>query len=263
MDDISWLGGSRRWAQEVAIATLAGLILALMGPFGTYLAGPVEMRLAYWLGLFWCSLIFYSPATSGARWLTARLRIPDAVALGCTFALAALPMSTLTSFVAGRVWASDANFSMFTWYFQVLLVSAPMVAVQLLLDRRPAKSAPKPLLRQTPRLYARSHKLHGSLYCLEMQDHYVNVHCSSGTDLLLLRLRDAIEEADGVEGLQVHRSWWVARSAVRQVRREGARLMLRLENGIDVPVSRSGIARLRAAGWLDKVSSRLTSPTAS
>jgi hypothetical protein len=138
-----------------------------------------------------------------------------------------------------------------TWYLQVLVVSAPIAAVQLLLDRsRPASGTHGKITPRTPRLFARSRKLHGKLLCLQMQDHYVSVHCASGTDLLLLRLRDAIEEADGLEGLQVHRSWWVARSAVAQVRREGSRLMLRLENGIDFPVSRSGVARLRAAGWL-------------
>jgi hypothetical protein len=251
MDDRSWRRGSRDWAQDLGIATLAGLILASMGPFGTYLAGPVETRIAYWVGLFWCSLLFYSPAISGARWLAARLQIPHAVALGAGFVLAAIPTSALTSFAATRVWGVEA--SELTWYFQVLVVSVPMAAVQLLLHhRQPVQSAHKAISPQTPRLFARSSKLHGKLYCLEMQDHYVSVHSSSGRDLLLLRLRDAIEEADGVEGLQVHRSWWVARSAVSRVSREGPRLMLRLENGIEVPVSRSGIARLRAAGWLDQ-----------
>jgi hypothetical protein len=252
MYDRSWRGGTRKWAQDLGIATFVGLILATMGPFGTYLAGPIETRVAYWVGLFWCGLLFYSPATSVARWLVSRLGIPEAVALGGTFVLAALPMSALTSFVAGRAWGAGADYSALTWYFQVLVVSVPIAAIQLLLDnQQPAKSVRKTIPPQAPRLFARSRRLHGKLYCLEMQDHYVSVHCSSGTDLLLLRLRDAIEEADGVEGLQVHRSWWVARAAVSRVRREGPRLMLRLENGIDVPVSRTGIARLRAAGWLD------------
>jgi hypothetical protein len=254
MDGRSWLVDSRRWAQDLGIATLAGLILASMGPFGTYLAGPVATRIVYWVGLFWCSLLFYSPARRGARWLAARLRIPTAVALGGAFGLAAIPMSTLTSFVAAWVWGTDPDYSALTWYFQVLVVSAPMAAVQFLLDyRQPVQVAARKIAPGTPRLLARSQKLRGTLYCLEMQDHYVCVHCSAGTDLLLLRLRDAIEEVEGVEGLQVHRSWWVARSAVRQIRREGSRLVLRLENGIDVPVSRSGVARLRAAGWLSKV----------
>jgi hypothetical protein len=130
--------------RDLGIATLAGLILASMGPFGTYLAGPFETRIAYWVGLLW----------SCAQWVAALLRIPAAVALGGAFALAALPMSAITSFVATWVWGAEA------------------------------------------------------LLCLQMQDHYVSVHWTSGTDLLLLRLRDAIEEADGGEGLQVHRSWW-------------------------------------------------------
>ncbi len=253
MYDRIWLGDTRRWVRDLGIATLAGLILASMGPFGTYLAGPVETRIAYWVGLLWCSLLLYSPATSAAKWLAALLEIPDAVALGGAFVLAALPMSALTSFVAPRVFGAEADYSALTWYFQVLVVSVPIAAVQWLLDNwRPAAATREAVALQTPRLFARSRKLNGKLLCLHMQDHYVSVYCSSGTDLLLLRLRDAIDEADGVEGLQVHRSWWVARSAISHVRREGPRVVLRLENGIDVPVSRSGVARLRSAGWLDR-----------
>jgi len=111
MDERRWLGGLRKEVLDFGTATLAGLILASMGPFGTYLAGPIETRIAYWVGLFWCSLLFYLPATSGARWIAGRFHIPDAVALGGTFAFAALPMSALTSFVAAQVWGAGGGYS--------------------------------------------------------------------------------------------------------------------------------------------------------
>ena len=65
-----------------------------------------------------------------------------------------------------------------------------------------------------------------------MEDHYVRAHTMLGSDLVLLRLRDAIAELDGIEGAQVHRSWWVARDVVEGVEREGRKLRLLLSRVI-------------------------------
>ena len=78
------------------------------------------------------------------------------------------------------------------------------------------------------------------LIALEMEDHYVRAHTMLGSDLVLLRMRDAIAELEGVEGAQVHRSWWVARDAVERVEREGRNVRLLLS-------ARAGLRRWRAA----------------
>jgi DNA-binding LytR/AlgR family response regulator len=64
-----------------------------------------------------------------------------------------------------------------------------------------------------------------------------------------MRMRDAIDELEGVRGLQVHRSWWVANDAVERVERDGDRLRLRLVNGLVVPVARSQTGAVKAQGW--------------
>jgi DNA-binding LytR/AlgR family response regulator len=84
-----------------------------------------------------------------------------------------------------------------------------------------------------------------------MEDHYVRVHTPQGSDLVLTPLKEAMAELAAVDGLQVHRSWWVARSAVAGSASAGRNLKLRLANGMEVPVSRASIARLRASGWLE------------
>jgi LytTr DNA-binding domain len=253
MNVLTLLAPSRRWAHDIGLATIAGLVLGLAGPFGTYSFASIDTRLAYWVGLLWCSLFLYSPAERVATSLSARFGISPLAARACALLLATFPMSALSGFVAAQVWGPATGLTRVDWYLQVLLVAGPLAAVQQLFKRRAATAVPVPPIAGTavkPRLFARSPKLDGQLHCLQMQDHYVRIYTSKGTDLILLRLSDAIEEATGVEGLQVHRSWWVARAAVVRVRREGQRLILRLENGIDVPVSRSAVARLRAAGWL-------------
>ena len=86
--------------------------------------------------------------------------------------------------------------------------------------------------------------------CLQMEDHYVRVHTRGGSRLVMATLGQAITALDGAEGLQVHRSWWVARRAVAHARRQGRNLRLELVNGIVAPVARAGVASVRAAGWI-------------
>ena len=90
----------------------------------------------------------------------------------------------------------------------------------------------------------------GALVRLSMQDHYVEIVTEAGAEMALLRLSDAIAEAAPEPGLQVHRSHWVARSALRGHRRDRARLWLRLSDGTEIPVARARVAALETAGWL-------------
>ena len=70
-----------------------------------------------------------------------------------------------------------------------------------------------------------------------------------GSDLILMRLSDAVAELEGLEGAQTHRSWWVAKAAVMDVRRRNGRATLTLTNGIEAPVSRAFARSLREDGW--------------
>jgi DNA-binding LytR/AlgR family response regulator len=83
--------------------------------------------------------------------------------------------------------------------------------------------------------------------CLEMEDHYVRVHGEHRSDLLLMRMADAIRETAPLPGLQVHRSWWVSLDAVAAQERDGRRTMLLLDNGKRVPVAASRVPAVRAA----------------
>ncbi|MFC3712590.1 LytTR family DNA-binding domain-containing protein [Sphingoaurantiacus capsulatus] len=88
------------------------------------------------------------------------------------------------------------------------------------------------------------------MLALEMEGHYVRAHTAAGSTLILMRMRDAVAELDGIDGMQVHRSWWVARSAVENAAQHGRSITLRLKGGIKAPVARNSVPALRAAGWL-------------
>ena len=88
------------------------------------------------------------------------------------------------------------------------------------------------------------------LVYVRVVDHYVQVITTAGSTLVLMRFSDAITELEGANGLRVHRSFWVARDHVVETMRENGRTILRLTAGHKVPVSRSYLADVRAAGLL-------------
>ncbi|MEZ6012391.1 MAG: LytTR family DNA-binding domain-containing protein [Hyphomonas sp.] len=86
------------------------------------------------------------------------------------------------------------------------------------------------------------------LWAVSSEDHYLRVHTNRGEELILMRLADAVRELTGAEGVQVHRSWWVAKTGVGDKRRDNSKLVLVLKNGTEVPVSRTYVTAAREAG---------------
>jgi hypothetical protein len=101
-------------------------------------------------------------------------------------------------------------------------------------------SFPPALLSRLP------HRLGDQILALEAEDHYLRVHTTIGSDLVLMRLSDAVAAIEPDLGLQVHRSWWVAQDAICEFMRSNDRVHLKLRNGLLVPVGRTYAAAVRA-----------------
>lgn len=78
----------------------------------------------------------------------------------------------------------------------------------------------------------------GALWALTAEQHYLRVYTNKGDDLILMRLSDALGELEQADGLQIHRSHWVARTGVERLEEEDKRLFVILKNGVRLPVSR-------------------------
>jgi hypothetical protein len=248
----------RTFIVELSIMLLLGLLLAALGPFGTFMLGALPERLAYWVSLTVGGYLMFRPTTAFAAATAERLQLPQAPAWIAATAIGALPMSFI-------VWAASYRHRPSGWpsvevwfdlYGKVLLIGAVISLVfwfrsprrQTVAGRAAATGDEAPF---EPRFLDRL-PLHlgRDLLALEMEDHYVRAHTAAGSTLILMRMRDAVAELDGIEGLQVHRSWWVARAAVEQVAQEGRNYVLRLRGGLAAPVARNSVPALRTAGWL-------------
>ena len=236
----------------VVIAILAGLVLALTGAFNTGEA-PLWLRLAYWIPLMFAGGLW----GHAASWLLDRFITLDERPW-LTVALMTLattgPVVIMVWGVTGLVFNGQAYPLRILPFFigPVLIVTVTLSAINVFLERaRPvqthAATVNAPPARFPDRLPM---KLKGAaIYAVQAEDHYLRIHTDRGSDLILMRLSDALEELEGLEGAQTHRSWWVARSAVRDVARGDGRATLSLEGGLSVPVSRRYARALREAGW--------------
>jgi hypothetical protein len=253
---------ARKLVIDLSVMTVIGLVLAMIGPFGTATA-PLALRLVSWVALAWAGYAFYRPLAPLVAWLHVRLELPK---LGLWIGLTLLATMPLTAaiwaieFLPGPIPAPTLEDALLA-YLNVLVIGASVIVVFYLLERGKADAhgqasalspAEKPASQDDLRpafIERLPPELGSDLIALEMEDHYVRAHTMLGSDLVLLRLRDALGELDGIEGAQVHRSWWVARDAVESVERDGRSVRLVLPRGIAAPVARSRMAELTKAGW--------------
>jgi hypothetical protein len=239
----------RAAAAGFGAATVLGLILGAIGPFGSYLNDAAPLRMAYWVANLWVGwLAFGFSLPRLSAWATRRgaplwLWTPPAVAL-----LAVLP-AVVSRTLALRLWPVVGGVHWLEWYVQCLLISALITAGVLWATRpRAAAGGPNPASAD-PRERLAPH-LGRAVLCLQMEDHYVRVHTTQGSALVLMSLSQAIDGLKDLEGVQTHRSWWVARSAITGVVEDGRNLRLSLKGGLEAPVSRARVGRLREEGWL-------------
>jgi len=81
---------------------------------------------------------------------------------------------------------------------------------------------------------------------LEAQEHHVQVSLSTGRETHRARLSDVVAQTNTADGIQPHRSWWVAYHAIQRIEKKGARSILVLEDGTEIPLARSRVEEVNA-----------------
>jgi len=241
----------RRWAIVAFATTLIGAFLGVLGPFGSYLNPDPMLRLGFWIASIWTGLLLYGVGIAAARKLTPPGSQLRWAGLSLSILIASVPQAALTRTSAFLIWPELHRFGpgWATWYAQVATIGAVTVAGAVMLLEARSKRVDQPETTQPANPFD---VLRGDVIALQMEDHYVRVHKASGSALILMPLTRAIEAIAPTEGLRMHRSWWVARSAVERIEGSPRAMRLHLVNGLVAPVSRSAIAMLRMSGWLSR-----------
>lgn len=241
----------------------AGTLTTLTGPFGTYLSMSLLARAVYWFTLIGVSIIIS---------MTIRRYIDIALAdrgfwvrASCTTVLFTVIFTPCIIGMNMLVLGVQATEFMPIWKMYLVVISVPLTVNPLVFivlkiqrgDVSPAGSTALPPATtepKRPRIFERLRNgLGDDLLRISVQDHFVHVHLAEGSEKLRMRFGDAIAEVDRVPGLRVHRSHWVAESAVSGHELESGKVILTLRDGSKVPVSRNYRADVEAAGLLANV----------
>jgi hypothetical protein len=240
----------RRHRRVWLLSILAASFLGAVGAFGSG-AAPFVLRYGFWLSVMLAGALIVSISVDlfdDRGWLDTRPALK-----GAALALAVAAPQTAVVWAVGN-WMFDDPWRvgrLLELYPSVLLVTGAFLGLHVVLGREPPLTSANPsglnpslfLERLPPRLRS------GELYAVQAEDHYLRLHTSRGSALIAMRLADALRELDGIEGAQVHRSWWVARDAVEHGARRRGRAVLSLKGGLTAPVSRTYAPALRRAHW--------------
>lgn len=248
---------TRGWLplRNLLIVAAVGAVLGRIGPFDTFSELPTASRYAYWIGLtllLWLqtAIAMHLLREAAARW-SWPVRTVAAALIG------ALPAAFEVAWAESllRVSRDLGLVDVAMIYGDVALIAVALALPLELIDGHRliggAHSHSSPAVETgdfDDLVAALPPERRGALLALEAEDHYLRVHTDRGNALIHKRFSDALGRVAAIEGLRVHRSWWVARAAVEQVTRDGDRLALHLRGGLVVPVSRTYALAVRDAG---------------
>lgn len=244
--------------------------LVLIAPFGT-VGEPWLWRLGYWMiviGIF--DLALLPAALAGVQRIAWLQSLPYSVGLLLMPLVLAVPMTAIVitvdyiffavfcrlSPVDGEPYGAElaaacASFpgvATLEMYGNVLAICVLAGGLLFLCTGGFKAFSPRVDTVKTPGLRLLSRlpaHVGGEIRYLQMQDHYLRVVTDKGEAMILMPLRDAVAELEDVEGLQVHRSWWIALGALVRLSKDGRKTVAIMSDGASVPVSETYRAALR------------------
>ncbi|MCI4590573.1 LytTR family transcriptional regulator [Sphingobium sp. BYY-5] len=273
--NVNWL---RRGILELWAMVVLAAIVGFLGPFGTYVEAEFPARVWMWFIHLLGAYILVRPTIWLLMAIAAATSLPRNVLLAWGVVLASVPLALIWGWSASVFFQGLSGFAVFLpfAFLSAIAILTIVLGAKLIdegLRRRPVEagqlgaitiadlSTPdivEPVQECTPGVSAPAFRLNarlgrnfeGPILALQSEDHYVRVHGIKTSELLLLRLRDAIAEMDDCRGQQVHRSWWVAQDGIASVEADGRNRSITLLNGQVAPVARESISILERKGFL-------------
>jgi hypothetical protein len=240
----------QRFVLDLLLLAGVGLVMTALGPYRT-LDVPDLLRAAYWLvaviGAGLAGILVDSTLGARVRSFWIRIALVSLVAtLPVTPIIYALNAAMLD--LPRRPWLMPQLAG------QVFVILLLIMALRALLWRRIVEIRtivvpPLPEAEHAFRLRLSAKRRGARLIALEAEDHYVRVHTDAGSELVSMRLSEAVAELAHAHGYRLHRSWWASAEAIENVKWKRGTGEACLTGGIVAPVSRSCATVLKQAGW--------------
>lgn len=234
------------------------VLTAFAGPYYTLERFTFPQRLVYWGTTHVISAVLMSFLSIYAGVLGRKLHwLPVALAAGLVGVLPVVGSIYLAEGVAvgfAPGWSDDMPFGRL-----VASVAPPLLAVTLLIDllfelrRRDAARAvpmedvredaapktPPPAPSLTLLQSKLPHHLGHEIVTVQARDHYVEITTPEGSAMVLMRLTDAVVDLGPLNGMQIHRSWWINLDHISEIASGANGPEVTMSSGQRIAVGRS------------------------
>ena len=251
--------------QPYIIVVIVGVFIGFLRPFGMD-SLPFHLTILYWVLVCFAGYLLYRPFIEFGERFLAKYCSSRIVRTAISVVVASAVFSLIVPMITWGIFSYETDYR--TQYFSIFakalvigsaltLVGYVQEYVKMQQDRLAENErkteeiheeiAQQEAIEQQAFIDLLPIEKRGKLVCLEMSDHYVKVHTDKGHHMLLMRFKDALDRLQNVDGIQTHRSWWVATNQITATTKEGRKQMLVMSNQIKVPVSRTYADAVKAA----------------
>ena len=227
---------------------------ALAGPYFTLERMTFPERVVFWGATLIVSAVTMTFLNIFAAELGRRAGVHWSIAAALAGAVGTMPVAGSLYLAQGLVTGFAPGWTSWAPLSAVLISVAPSalavsVFVELVLRLQQGDTSasspsaesvePVPALTITPFQKKLPAHLGHDIVAVRAQDHYVEAFTPQGSAMVLMRLSDAEEQLAPLNGLRVHRSWWVNLSHIARMERgaNGPEIVTTLDQRI--PVGRS------------------------
>ncbi|MBF9043273.1 hypothetical protein HKCCE4037_08045 [Rhodobacterales bacterium HKCCE4037] len=253
----------RNWLIRLSICVIAILVVSMVGPFSTFERFTLGQRFLYWSALILGSLM-------PAYWIRKTVR---GLISGSEFLRDSCGAIAIGLGIGPVIWWLNIqllNASLASWDYLVehLLVVwlVCFVPVLIRLNYRmqaemqaavhpvtgPDVVAPGPrqadVVEVQPLLRHVEPEKRGPIRRVSAAGHQLKIYTERGETSVRMRFSDALIQLGSADGVQVHRSHWVAKDEIERFEQSGRKYSVTLECGTSLPVSSTHAAELKQIG---------------
>jgi len=246
-----------------------GVFLGIIAPFNSGSIGPIWVRIIYWMAMIYGGGLISMGTTR--LWRRALDKNPGQFftpAVGGLILSTSIPITAMVVAMSFPFASGLGGIDILVLYFYVVTITVAVTIGTMTVDQSFAlKSALAAAEEQARSIHAAHENQEGDIppaafasrlkfdlrqadiLSLSADDHYLDVFTSEGREQIRCTVADAASELAPIDGRVIHRSHWVARSAIEELVRSDGRAFVRLADARELPVSRTRLRQLQEENW--------------
>ncbi|MGL1919728.1 MAG: LytTR family transcriptional regulator [Hyphomicrobiales bacterium] len=231
------------------IIGVISFILAQIAPYNTSEITNLFYRFAYWYTLCCTSWVAFAQFE---KFFVARLTWPFIYIGSLCGLLMTIPL--VLAIILINFIFMDNHISLDhigALWLQIFFVSQCVYILVYLIISQIIKSQKTAAKTATPSPHFLKN-ISGDLLYIKSEDHYLRIQTTTENKLILYKLSDAIKQLDEshIEGMIIHRSHWVVKSAIKTHKKDGRKNSLILSNDDVLPISATHLKNLKSQGYV-------------